>query len=282
MPKDIRPPISEPMQREVRQRFGFCCAICGEMPTEIHHIVEYSIRKQHEVDNLILLCDRHHKEVSSGRLSRTQVLSAWAYPYCSSGRPARYSFLHSEQKQVHIASSKFIVQEGGTVFLFDLDDQNWLSFRLLRGIPLFSMSLYGSSSQEHVEIVDNVFSFPPIGLFDIRLKGKKLTVNLQKRKKLLEIRFDQGAMFIEKLKACGDEGAVRIENNQMSIFGQYEKLEVNATIRNNFVFVPTNHTLTYLGRSNNPFQCMVRLPKESRLQRKEAWKWLFRRERKAI
>ncbi|WNG79930.1 hypothetical protein C6A86_016810 [Mycobacterium sp. ITM-2016-00316] len=58
---DDRPPIPDPMKREVRQRCGFGCVICGHPIYEYEHMDDYAVVKRHGVANITLLCDGHHR-----------------------------------------------------------------------------------------------------------------------------------------------------------------------------------------------------------------------------
>jgi hypothetical protein len=98
--EEHRPPIPQPMQREVRQRCSFGCVICGHPLYEYHHIVPYSDARKHEEDNLTLLCDSHHREATAGFLTLEQVAAANASPY----------------NVVHGVSAPFALHFSGTEF----------------------------------------------------------------------------------------------------------------------------------------------------------------------
>ena len=73
MPKyeDPRPPISADLRRAVEVESGHACAVarCGEHTyLEIHHINEN--REDNRVENLVLLCDKHHKMAHAGVIDR--------------------------------------------------------------------------------------------------------------------------------------------------------------------------------------------------------------------
>ncbi len=73
MPKyeEPRPPIPSDVRRAVEVESGHACAVarCGEHTyLEIHHINEN--RADNRVDNLVLLCDKHHKMAHAGAIDR--------------------------------------------------------------------------------------------------------------------------------------------------------------------------------------------------------------------
>lgn len=73
MPKydEPRPPIPADLRRAVEVESGHSCAVarCGEHTyLEIHHINEN--RADNRVENLVLLCDKHHKMAHAGVIDR--------------------------------------------------------------------------------------------------------------------------------------------------------------------------------------------------------------------
>jgi hypothetical protein len=73
--------IPEPIKREVRQRCGFGCIICGFPLYEHDHMKEWALVQEHVAEDLTLLCDKHHKEVTNGFLPREKVIEANENPY---------------------------------------------------------------------------------------------------------------------------------------------------------------------------------------------------------
>jgi hypothetical protein len=75
--------IPEPLKREVRQACGFGCVICGMPVFEYDHIQDFSEVRCHDLANLALLCPNHHRDKTSGRLSREAVSNARDRPFNS-------------------------------------------------------------------------------------------------------------------------------------------------------------------------------------------------------
>jgi len=73
--------IPEAIKREVRQRCGFGCVICGAPIYEYDHIIDWSIVKKHEAKNITLLCPQHHTEKTKGLLTREQVANSNMNPF---------------------------------------------------------------------------------------------------------------------------------------------------------------------------------------------------------
>lgn len=68
--------IPRPIQREVRQRCGFGCVICGTPLYEYEHMEEWAEVKRHVAEEITLLCDKHHKEKTNGWLPKEDVRKA--------------------------------------------------------------------------------------------------------------------------------------------------------------------------------------------------------------
>ena len=58
------------VQKAGRSRDGNTCQICGAKDhVEGHHIVDYAFGGAASVDNIISLCQKHHKDVHNGKLN---------------------------------------------------------------------------------------------------------------------------------------------------------------------------------------------------------------------
>ena len=54
--------IPLPIQREVRQRCGFGCVVCGMPLYEYEHLLGWAQVERHVATEITLLCDQHHRE----------------------------------------------------------------------------------------------------------------------------------------------------------------------------------------------------------------------------
>ena len=80
-----RPPIPNDKMREVRQRCGFGCVICGLPIFEYDHIHGW----ENDPNTLTLLCDNHHKLKTNGLIPIAQIVEADANPFQSPSGPDR-------------------------------------------------------------------------------------------------------------------------------------------------------------------------------------------------
>jgi 5-methylcytosine-specific restriction endonuclease McrA len=59
--------IPSGIKREVRQRCGFGCVVCGLGIVQYEHVEpEFSDAVKHEADKIVLLCPQCHSKVTTG------------------------------------------------------------------------------------------------------------------------------------------------------------------------------------------------------------------------
>src|SRR5437588_8359349 len=73
--------IPLPIQREVRQRCGFGCVICGLPLYEYEHLEGWANVQRHVASEITLLCDKHHREKTNGLLPLAEVREADRNPH---------------------------------------------------------------------------------------------------------------------------------------------------------------------------------------------------------
>lgn len=131
-----RPPIPESIKREVRQKCGFGCVVCGLGYYDYHHLVPYRVTKSHNADELILLCAFHHTEFERGRLSERKLIESSKNPIALQRGYALGVYESSDQPlTVELGNSVFkdvptIIQVGAVPILGfrrpEYADEPWL------------------------------------------------------------------------------------------------------------------------------------------------------------
>ncbi|MBN4053153.1 hypothetical protein JYT92_00175 [bacterium AH-315-L15] len=75
--------IPPDIKREVRQRCGFGCVICGLGIVQYEHVEpEFSEAQQHEADKIALLCPQCHAKVTTKFWSKEKIRQAMQNPIC--------------------------------------------------------------------------------------------------------------------------------------------------------------------------------------------------------
>lgn len=58
--------IPEAAKEKIRELCGFGCVICGAIPYDYDHFeTEFHDCKEHDINDIVLLCDKHHREKES-------------------------------------------------------------------------------------------------------------------------------------------------------------------------------------------------------------------------
>jgi hypothetical protein len=189
-----RPPIPDPIKREVRQRCGFGCVICGVPIYEIDHLIPFSEVGEHDPENLLLLCSQHHTEKTRGLLPVEVITEANASPYnrrtgVSSPQALRYV---GDGCEAIIGSNRHIwprLDDGMLTAPLLVDDTPLVLFRAEDGHLLLTVQLFDEQNDMLLQIVDNelVFSVAP---WDVEFSGRELTVRAGRRQIFVRIAFD--------------------------------------------------------------------------------------------
>jgi len=189
-----RPPIPDPMKREVRQRCGFGCVICGKPLYTYEHILGYANVQRHITDELTLLCDQHQRESTNKLLPREHIIRANKDPYnLLKGVSSPYT-LHYDGPDciVDIGTNVFSFRDEGygTEFVaLAIDDDPLISFRLDRGHWLLSLNVFDKNNDVILQITDNelIYSIVP---WDIELVGHNLIIREAQREILVDLLFE--------------------------------------------------------------------------------------------
>jgi len=80
-----RKKIPQSIKDVVYNRQGGNCACCLEKGLFFHHLLAYSIKKEHYVSNLFLLCKNHHNLFHLGNPETFQSLYEYAW-YLQNGK----------------------------------------------------------------------------------------------------------------------------------------------------------------------------------------------------
>ena len=144
--------IPEPVQREVRQRCGFGCVICGLPLYEYEHMEGWAnVRnrpkgQQHITSEITLSCDSHHREKTNGLLPLQEVRAADAAPLNKRNGV-------SKPYDLHFAGNACELVVGGLIFKRELGDGERLIALAIDGEPLVGFTL----EQGHLLLTLRVF-----------------------------------------------------------------------------------------------------------------------------
>lgn len=186
--------IPQKVQREVRQRCGFGCVICGNPIYDYEHMKEWSKVKEHIADDITLLCPEHHREVTARRMPREIVENANQNPFNlrQEGSSPMQLYYQGNSCEFLIGGNSFTMdaqEETRQLIAIMVDGVPLLSFILDNGHLLLSANLFDRYNQPVLVIKDNqlLYSVEP---WDIQLVGQTLIIRERTRKILLDIVFN--------------------------------------------------------------------------------------------
>lgn len=191
-----REEIPSPVKLEVRRRCGFGCVICGLPLYEYHHIVPYAVSRNHDPDNITLLCDRHHKEATNGLLPSANITEANLRPLNKRRNiSAPFGLYFKSPVEVVIGGNSL-----ATVIARDnpyaatairIDDVDIIGLRVSKSGELFlSVQVFSMDGFPILYVHENEIVYSVERPWDVEFKGKTLTIREEKRKILLRLRFD--------------------------------------------------------------------------------------------
>lgn len=186
--------IPLPIKREVRQRCGFGCVICGFPLYEYEHMEEWAKVKRHVAEEITLLCDQHHREKTSGLLPKQEVIKANSNPYnLRSGVSKPYDLHYSGNKvNAIIGSNLFItnspVDSSSFMVPISIDNLPIIAVTLMDNHMLLNIFIFDKFNNPVFQIVDNQL-FYNMEPWDIELVGTKLTIRESRGNFLIEFKF---------------------------------------------------------------------------------------------
>lgn len=191
---EVRPPIPGPVKREVRQRCGFGCVICGVPLYEYHHLIPYSERQEHVSSNITLVCDAHHKEATNSLLTPDQISQANSKPYnVEHGVSTPYG-IHFEGLSFDcvIGGNRFSSrlrddQDASSMIALSVDDSDLAQFHIDSSGKLFlNASIFDERNLPILIIRENELTYRT-ATWDVEFQARTLIVREAIRKILVEI-----------------------------------------------------------------------------------------------
>jgi hypothetical protein len=187
-----RPPIPEPMMRQIRQRCGFGCIICGMPLYQYHHMLGWAETKQHVAEEITLLCDLHHREVTNRLLPPPDVAAANQNPYNLRVGVSPVYPLHFRGGSctINVGSNIFALQPGrGTLTVpLMIDNVPLIGFWILDGHLLLRATIFDECNRLILRIWDNELQYKPVP-WDIEFVGTRLILREAARHILVDMEF---------------------------------------------------------------------------------------------
>jgi trigger factor len=181
------------IKREVRQRCGFGCVICGIPLYEYEHMLGFAEVHRHVADEITLLCDQHHREKTSGLLPVEDVLKADKHPHnLRAGASAPYALHYAGPEcEIDLGSNRFTTRDEGygtIMCALAVDGTPLVGFILSDGQLLLNLNVFDEFNELILRIANNelVYSSSP---WDIEFIGRRLIIREAQRDFLIEMEF---------------------------------------------------------------------------------------------
>ncbi len=264
--------IPLPVQREIRQRCGFGCVMCGLPLYEYDHLLGWENVHRHVAEEITLLCDMHHREKTSGMLPIEKVLEGNKSPYNLRNGVSKPYDLHYEGKECEVVIGSNIFrttdQGYGTVMIpVSIDDVASIGFVLTEGHLLLNLNLYDEANNLVLRIVNNqlYYSASP---WDIQFVGRNLIVRDAPHKILVDIEFEiPNKIVIQRGRFLRNGVEVLIKSEYILLTNTKALFQGNEVINCSAGIV--------IGPHLRPLSCAIRIPSVNRYlaDRSDAIRW---------
>lgn len=240
-----RPPIPDQMKREVRQRCGFGCVICGLPLYTYEHILGYANVKRHIADELTLLCDQHQRESTNKLLPGEYVIHANKDPYNLRRAVSAPYTLHYDGPDciVDIGTNVFSFRDEGygTEFVaLAIDEDSLISFRLDSGHWLLNLNVFDKNKDLMLQISDNELTYSA-ALWDIELVGHNLIIREAQRKILADLLFGPPSRIkIQRGHLLHNGIEIEIKQDYLQVMNNGNKVVGNCTYGYTYAFLLGN------------------------------------------
>jgi hypothetical protein len=190
---DRRPELPLPLMREVRQRCGFGCVVCGKPIYEYDHLLGWANIQVHVADEITLLCIEHHGEKTRGFLTNKAVMAANEDPYNLRAGVTKPYDLRFEGKEFRVELGSTVVsgedQGYGTICeVIRIDGYPVLAVILGDGHFLLTLTVFDDCNRIILQIVNNELVINLLA-WDIEVVGTRLILRTGLGKILFDIRF---------------------------------------------------------------------------------------------
>ncbi|MDR6922480.1 MULTISPECIES: HNH endonuclease [Chryseobacterium] len=189
-----RPAIKSSIKREVRQRCGFGCVICGNPIYQYDHLLGWAKVRRHKAEEITLLCSEHHSEKTSKRLPDFIVEEFNKNPYnLRSGiTKPKTLYYFGDSANVVFGSMRFSMTKNDLydyLIPFTIDHASPIKIIFKDQMYLLNIELQDPFGKLILKIVNNELVMN-IGLWDIQYVGQRITIRESFYKIFIEIRFE--------------------------------------------------------------------------------------------
>lgn len=250
-----RPPIPSEIKRQVRQRCGFGCVMCGEPLYEYEHMLEWAKVKRHVAEEITLLCRFHHGQKTAGLIPINDIMAANNKPFNIDNKVSKSLCLHySGKNNVSFCVGDSILKypefpENYAVYPIVIDDFPIIGFIIRDGNMLLNFTAFNEENEVIFQILENELIYKTDN-WDVEWVGKVLTLREGKGKVLLKVSFEPpGTVRIISARILLNGVEIHAKKNYIYSFN-------NSNFIGNFT-ANTTHPLGFVfGRRTSDLPCI--------------------------
>ena len=192
----------------VRRRSRFGCVICGQIPAEYAHIrTSFADATVEDPDDILLLCDKHHKDLDNKIIDAEYVLSAMA---------AREKKNSGAQYDLTYAKTEYVAEVGSNIIQVNRN------FIIIDGEPLLTLKrtpdplqpvlisgvFHDRNGKELCRIEENSFLSRVDNIGDFEKKGNRFFYKAPDGRTILDFSLSAEKITIESCFFCKNDGFV--------------------------------------------------------------------------
>lgn len=186
--------IPRAIKREIRQRCGFGCVVCGIPLYDYDHIEQFSEVNEHKAENLTLLCSMHHREKTNGLLSISQVREANLAPYnVVKGVSSPYRLnMEGSNFELTMGKCKLMIDnlnpQNDFIIPFLIDNHKLISFEIIDGRLFFNLVILNNDGELLLKVEENEMIYNS-EQWDVEFVGTRMKLREGSRKIVLDMEF---------------------------------------------------------------------------------------------
>lgn len=230
--------IPEHIKREVRRRCGFGCVICGAPIYEYDHMKEWSVVKEHEADDITLLCSNHHTEKTKGLLPTELLRKYDKNPYnIKHGKSASNRlYFYGNYCRFILGGNTFVTENYGyypsLLVPLVIDGEPLFSFTLFKGELFLNAKIYDKDNNLMLVIKNNHLAYS-LGNWDVTFIGSTLTLRQAERDILLKLTFETpNTVIVDRGKLYYNGASVLLHKDKLLVGEKENNQFIGSTVKN--------------------------------------------------
>ena len=226
--------IPDPIKREVRQRCGFGCVMCGLPIYEYEHMEGWANVKRHIADEITLLCPNHHAQKTKGLIPVEKIKEADKNPYNIVAQESEKLDLHYEGDQIEviIGNTRYLPNPSfkNSMIPIIIDRNPIIEVVTIDNQIFLNLNLYDEKNTLILKILENQLSYK-VDIWDIEFEGKTLTIRQASRNILIVIEFETpNKIKFTKGRILYNNCELTIKEKEVKINGVFQSIGENLTL----------------------------------------------------